>query len=296
MKLSSLRNFVTVAKYANYTKAAEYLHLSQPSLSRQIMELEKELGVTLFFREHKSLVLTEQGQLLLSEANDILERCDRLPSLFQEQQKQIGGVLSVGYQKFFNMQWMYLLINQMKLEQLENDIIMRPVALEHLRKDLEDSTFDAVFALKINVAHWDDSICVVPLKESHLRFVFPEGHPLADRKKVSFKEVQREKFILIDRKSSPAGLDYVITQCMENGYSPEASCYVSNMEEGLEQVALGRGISFIQSMMDMGDFERRYGVRFVDVDAPGATMDFIIAYKQDNQNPILQEMLKRLKK
>ena len=81
MKLSTLRYFVAIAKYGSYTKASELLLISQPSLSRQIQDLEEELGVQLLVRDRKKVMLTEDGELLFHEASAIIERCDRLPDL-----------------------------------------------------------------------------------------------------------------------------------------------------------------------------------------------------------------------
>lgn len=78
MKLSQLRYFQTICKYNNITRASNELHVSQPSLSNVIKDLETEFGVTLFYRLSKGLVLTEEGTLFLDKAADILERADAL--------------------------------------------------------------------------------------------------------------------------------------------------------------------------------------------------------------------------
>jgi DNA-binding transcriptional LysR family regulator len=78
LKLSQLRYFQTICKYNNITRASNALHVSQPSLSNVIKDLEAEFGVTLFYRLSKGLVLTEEGALFLDKATDILERADAL--------------------------------------------------------------------------------------------------------------------------------------------------------------------------------------------------------------------------
>ena len=82
MKLSCLRAFVAAAQYGSFTRAAEHLFLSQSALSRQIRELETELGVRLFERDNKKEPrLSAEGQLLLANAMEIVESCDRFPRL-----------------------------------------------------------------------------------------------------------------------------------------------------------------------------------------------------------------------
>src|SRR5277367_1538484 len=77
MELRHLRYFVVVAEEQNVTRAAERLHVSQPPLSRQIRDLEEELGVELFRRTAKSLALTEAGKIFLREARAVLLRTDQ---------------------------------------------------------------------------------------------------------------------------------------------------------------------------------------------------------------------------
>ena len=83
MKLSSLRNFLVITSCGSFTRAAEQLLISQPTLSRQIKELEQELGVSLYERNKEGLQLSEAGEIVMEEAADIIERCDRLYALFR---------------------------------------------------------------------------------------------------------------------------------------------------------------------------------------------------------------------
>src|SRR3954469_22837844 len=97
MELRHLRYFVAVAEEENVTRAAARLHVSQPPLSRQIRDLEEELGVELFERAAKSIRLTEAGRVFLVEARAVLERA----KLAEQTVKALGGGLSgelnVGY-------------------------------------------------------------------------------------------------------------------------------------------------------------------------------------------------------
>lgn len=80
MKLTQLRYFVTICKYNNFTHASNELHISQPSLSNAIKELEEEFGVSLFYRLSKGIVLTEEGEHLFKEATELLTQSDNLVS------------------------------------------------------------------------------------------------------------------------------------------------------------------------------------------------------------------------
>ncbi|MBP1048391.1 LysR family transcriptional regulator [Enterococcus sp. BWM-S5] len=97
MELRVLRYFWTIAEEGNISKAAELLHITQPTLSRQLMNLEEELGAQLFIREKKRLVLTEAGLYLKDRAQEIISLADKTEQEFEDQKKQLfSGTISIG--------------------------------------------------------------------------------------------------------------------------------------------------------------------------------------------------------
>lgn len=96
MELRTLRYFLTAASEGNITRAAEVLHLTQPTLSRQLMELEKELGVTLVLRGKKGLTLTDDGLFFRQRAEEIVGLADRLERSFAEKNETVCGIVSIG--------------------------------------------------------------------------------------------------------------------------------------------------------------------------------------------------------
>lgn len=95
MELQVLRYFMAICQAKNITKAATNLHISQPSLSRRIKELEDELGITLFIRGHRQIELTEDGYYLRDQARQIITMADNTVAAL-EQQKAISGILNIG--------------------------------------------------------------------------------------------------------------------------------------------------------------------------------------------------------
>lgn len=96
MELRVLRYFLEVAREGNVTHAAQRLHVSQPTLSRQIKELEDELGKKLFTRSNYSIKLTEEGMLLRKRAEDILEMADKTLAEFKSLDEINGGDIHIG--------------------------------------------------------------------------------------------------------------------------------------------------------------------------------------------------------
>lgn len=90
MKLSTLKYFVDVAEQGNFTKAAQKLYISQPTLSRRIQELEAEIGVELFIRHRHALELSSAGEQFLVEVNDILKRVNQLTHMLISKRRQMN--------------------------------------------------------------------------------------------------------------------------------------------------------------------------------------------------------------
>lgn len=96
MELRVLRYFLTVAQEGNITKSAESLHMTQPTLSRQLMQLEEELGVTLFERGKRQVVLTDDGVLFHQRAKEVISLVDKIVQEFAEQKDSVGGTVFIG--------------------------------------------------------------------------------------------------------------------------------------------------------------------------------------------------------
>lgn len=96
MEIRVLRYFLEVAREGNITRAAAYLHISQPTLSRQLKELEEELGKKLFIRSNYSVKLTEEGMLLRKRAEDILDMVDKTTEEFKALDEINGGDIRIG--------------------------------------------------------------------------------------------------------------------------------------------------------------------------------------------------------
>ncbi|MCA1051105.1 LysR family transcriptional regulator [Priestia aryabhattai] len=96
MEIRVLRYFLTVAREGNITKAADVLHVTQPTLSRQLKDLEQELGKKLFIRSSHSITLTDEGMLLRNRAEEIVNMVDKLEAEFSSMEETIGGDIYIG--------------------------------------------------------------------------------------------------------------------------------------------------------------------------------------------------------
>ena len=103
MELRILRYFLMVAREENITRAANLLHITQPTLSRQMIQLEEELGVSLFHRSKYKIVLTDDGMLLKRRAQEIIDLADKTEEEFTHKNTELSGKISIGCGETKNM-------------------------------------------------------------------------------------------------------------------------------------------------------------------------------------------------
>lgn len=298
MNIFTLRNFIAIAQCGSFTKAADQLLVSQPTLSRQIRELEEELDIRLFQRDKAGLRITEAGELLMEEATAIVDRCDGLYALFHPDADDIGtkkihDVLRVGYQPFIDSESIYRTISDLRRSEPDAEVLLTEDDIPKLRNGLISNRFDAVFCLQV---YFEDipGVRTLLFQGNRFQLVVSADHPLAGRDKVRISELRDESFILLRREFSPIVVDQVISLCVKNGFSPHASHYVSSAEEGLKLAAAGEGISFSHSQMNMEGLEERFQVRFLDLDEAEADLPLAFAYKERNSKPTLRCLIQTL--
>ena len=102
MELRVLNYFLAIAREENITRASQMLHISQPALSRQMMQLEEELGVRLFTRSNHSIVLTEEGLILKRRAQELISLADRTKREFLQKKTELAGEITVGSGEFLS--------------------------------------------------------------------------------------------------------------------------------------------------------------------------------------------------
>lgn len=116
MELHILKNFLQIARDGNMTRAAEFLHLSQPTLSKQMKDLESELGKKLFRRSANKMLLTDEGMLLRKRAEDIVEMVDKTTNEFQTLDLVTGGDIHIGCAESYQIRYLARIIKDLKKE------------------------------------------------------------------------------------------------------------------------------------------------------------------------------------
>ncbi len=103
MEIRVLNYFLMAAREENITRAAQLLHITQPTLSRQLIQLEEELGVSLFRRSNHNIFLTEEGMILRNKAQEIVDLAEKTKNIFAQKDEQIAGEIAIGCGEYFTI-------------------------------------------------------------------------------------------------------------------------------------------------------------------------------------------------
>lgn len=296
MKLSNLSYFIEVATAGSFTKAAEKLYISQPTLSRRIQELEAELGVELFIRLSHGLELSRAGDQFLLEASKVLKSVTQLSHMFDNQASSdnVSHIIKVGYLLNFNMGKMYELFARFRLNYPNVQFVMKQDTPMNLTEGLANGQYDLVFNLAIYFQA-NKTIEKTVFMKNHLQIALPIDHALSHQKKLAFVDLSQETFILFERKQSPVIVDYVISQGIKNGFNLKANFYIKGLDEGLSLVSVGKGLAFLYSGMNDGTLESKYHITIIDLEMTHNDQNIVAAFDKNNDNELLGKLFSFLK-
>lgn len=193
MEFRLLRYFLAVAQERNITRAAEYLHITQPTLSRQIAQLEEETGTVLFRRESRQMELTEAGLLLQRRAAEILSLIDKTEKELTENDEVINGTVSVCCGEIAAVQVIADLFQAFRGRHPQVKFDLYAANAEHASERLERGLADmAVFLEPVNLTSYD--YIRLPIKERWALLV-PAGDPLAEKEAVEAQDLVGKNLI-----------------------------------------------------------------------------------------------------
>lgn len=198
MELRVLRYFLTVAKEGNITRAAQLLHVTQPTLSRQLMQLEGELGVALFHRSSHQVVLTEDGMLLKRRAQEILGLADKARQELQNRE-ELTGEIAIGCGETCNMAHLSDLMVSFREKHPLVQFRIRTATADDVKEHMEKGLLDMGLLLEpVETPHYDS--IRMPCQESWGALVRADS-PLAGMGGASPKELLKWPLLLPWRES-----------------------------------------------------------------------------------------------
>ena len=240
MELRHVRYFLAVAEYLNFSKAAAQLHIAQPPLSRQIKQLEEDLGVALFVRNKRRVELTKAGRVFLDEARKLVVQAGHATEAARHAQKGESGVVRIGIASGLGGVVGRAVAEHCKrfpATNIECKDIFSSVQNEALHKGEIDVGF-----LRPPVDHINLD-CELLFEEEFV-VILPRTHRLARRKFVRLKDVSDEPLIIFDRNFSSGLYDKILGLYSRQGLTPHfAVTHVEAHEEaGAIMVASGKAI------------------------------------------------------
>ena len=288
MELRQLTYFVAVAEQLHFRRAADILHVAQPALSRQIHNLEREVGAKLFERSKHKVELTDVGQSLLARARIILMESKRAIADAQAMQNGEAGTLIVGFVSSATIDVLpsFLRTIRHQLPRVETELM--PLGSGEQIEALGRSAIDIGFLhARLN----DPELESVIMTRERLMLAIPASNLLARKSKVNLNEVANQTLFVPARHSSSGYFEHSSTAFQNAGTQPRRLCHTSLLS-GLLQVGAGLGVSLVPESF------RHIHVRGVAYRSPvpvPAPIDLLAVWRRDNQSPVLRRVIASVK-
>jgi len=246
MNFQMLEYFSVVADCLNISDASRKLYVSQPAISRQIMALESELGVQLFYRTKPYLTLTEAGQSLRNDAERIIRLSHELIDHAKQNAESITGCITVGYSGHLEYPLLFKLFSHMS--KAEPNVRFRFVlaTLDTLKENLQNGSLDIIFCPLTGLLHKtpEDIVCHV-IEHVPSVVAVSENHRLADHSVVNVADLAAENIVAFARRGSTVHNDFLIDFFRRAGFSAHITYEVSDINTFLLMVASNMAVGFV---------------------------------------------------
>lgn len=295
MELRHLRYFVAVAEARSLKLAAEEkLNTTQPSLSRQIRDLEDEVGTPLFIRGAKGVELTPAGRVFLDHARVMLSQAEVAVQSARQIAYPTIPSLSMGFMIGHDTTWLPAALKLIRNELPNIHIVISTQNSPQLAAAILHGGIDVAFLRREDGT---DDIEFRTLIEEQFKVFLPSQHPLAAKKKITLQEIARERFISVSGTAlsisgkQPALRRTIDRFLRENGIEIRPSYEVDNLGGVMSLIASTGGVALLPlyAKTFLPD-----AVTTRPLDGLGPKIDLSIGYRKANSSPILQLFLSRV--
>ena len=278
MSSRRLRYFVTLAEELHFSRAAARLFLTQQALSKQIRELEDEVGVRLVSRTTRAVALTEAGTVFLASARQALDTIEAGVEAARRAHDGELGTLRLGFGIGAALELTTPIIAELGRRHPGIRVEMREFGFDDPTAGLADERTDvALIRLPVSAP----GIETEPLFTEPLVAAVPAGHPFAGRESVTAAEVAAEP-VVVGRSPDPAWTGFWTFEDLRDPALPRRVVRSSSQSEELEMVAAGVAVTVTVAGLER--YAGRGGLRYVPVaDAPGSTL--AVAWRKGRRTP-----------
>ncbi|WP_216697474.1 LysR family transcriptional regulator [Anaerostipes faecalis] len=289
MNLNHLYYFRALAKEEHYTRTADNLSITQPSLSHAISCLEGELGVKLFEKQGRNAKLTKYGQLFLRYVEQSLAMLDEGKRILTEASGLDGGYIDIGYIYTLGSHFIPQVINHYMEKKGENHIRFSfgQGTTKRIIQGLKEGKYDFVFSSYIKD---EENLDFIPVAEEELVLITPKDHPLADEKSVNLGDTTQYDYIYFSKNS---GLRNVIDQLFSKvkgypkiAYEGEEDSTVAGL------VAAGFGIAIVPNIPLLNTMD----VSVIPISSPEIhRYIYLVTLKKKYLAPVAEEFVEFVK-
>ena len=281
-----LQYFVAVAEELSFRRAAERLNMTQPPLSNQIQQLEKELEVRLFDRTGRGIRLTEAGRFLLEETRRLLVQVEQTVEMTRKVGHGKVGRLTIGFLPSIGHGVLPSVLREFRARFPEVNLLLRELNPDKQVQALHSKQIDVGF---LYLPLEDCTLSIESVFRESLIAALPEQHPLADEPQVPLPALSDEPFILPPQHQVPGCYSQIMQACQQAGFSPRVvQKDVWLMQTAVDLVAAGIGVALVAgSLRNL----RRAGVVYKTLQKPSPVVEIGVVWPHGNDNPVLRSFL-----
>ena len=288
MELRHLRYFVVVAEAGSLTVAAEQrLHTSQPSLSRQIRDLEDEVGAQLLTRRARGIELTPAGRAFLDHARAVLSQVEAAGEVARRVAHPAKPCFRMGFLTGHELTWMPEAMRILRDELPNIEVMISSQYSPLLAEGLSKGKIDAAFLRRERGV---PGLAFRLLVKEPLMVILPSDHRLAAFKSISLKDLVGETFVTVS-ETAPVLRVVIDNYLKRSGVNITPTHEADHLAMGISLIASARGVgvlpAYIQNFLPPSVTSRP-----LKGDTP--TVELVLGYKKSNQSPILKLLLSRL--
>ena len=285
MELRHLRYFVTVAEELHFGRAAERLFISQPPLSQQIQQLEREIGASLFLRTSRSVKLTPAGEIFLRDARQILADVDRAVSGAKRAARGEEGWLGIGFAASATYDLLPAVLHDFRGSYPAIELSLVELNAAEQAVALHDQSIHVGFARPpvVDAAFVVNSI----LKEPFVA-ALPPSHPLAVKLELCLTELAPEPFVSFPEMPLPSYAQSIRLACEEAGFTPRVVQEVREMQTAISLVVAGLGVALLPASVA---YLHRTGLTLLPLSEPAPRTELAVVSRRNDPSPVLENFL-----
>jgi LysR family hca operon transcriptional activator len=288
MELRHLRYFVAVADAGNLTVAAQRtLHTSQPSLSRQIRDLEDEVGTPLLTRRARGVDLTPAGRAFLDHARSVLSQVEAASEAARRVAGPAKPCFAMGFLTGHELTWMPEALRILRDELPNIDVMISSQYSPLLADGLSNGKFGAAFLRREQGA---PDLAFRLLVKEPLVVILSGDHRLAALKAISPKELVDERFVIVSQ-TAPVLRGVIDNYLKRSGIKITPAYEADHVTMGISLIMSTRGVgllpAYVQNFLPSSVTSR-------PLKGESPTVDLVLGYKKSNESPILKLLLSRL--